>query len=79
MKLTERDIEIFKILGSSALGKEIVDYLDRMTDYICDARTWGTNDTRESVTKAADMVRRYFRDKITHQNKNQEQFINENE
>jgi hypothetical protein len=64
MKLTERDVEMFKALGNSGLGKDLIDYLKRLEDYICDVRSWEAGDTPESVKKASKHLSKHLRDKI---------------
>lgn len=65
MKLTEKDIEMFRSLSRSGLAKDIIDYLTRLGDNICDSRNWEKDDTKESTRRAADYVKRYFRDKLS--------------
>lgn len=47
------DNEMFKILGSSGTGKQLVSYLKRMQDRICDSRNWKQGETKESSNQAA--------------------------
>lgn len=57
MKLTERDLELFKALSKSAIGTDLADYLQRLEAYICDSRSWGENDTKESALHAAGKIK----------------------
>lgn len=38
MKLTEKDIKLFQSLNSSETGRSLVDYLERLSSWICDIR-----------------------------------------
>lgn len=64
MKLTTKDIELFKALSRSDLGTSLVDYLKRLSDNICDSRQWKEDDTKESTTKAAEYIQRNLIDKV---------------
>lgn len=65
MKLTSKDVELFKALSKSDLGKELVNYLNRLSDYICDIRSMKPEDTKESVIKASEMIKLHITNKIT--------------
>lgn len=65
MKLTKQDIELFKALSKSELGKNLVDYLNRLSDHICDVRSMKPEDTKESVVKASAMIKEKIINKIT--------------
>lgn len=47
------DREMFNTLSSTATGKQLVDYLKRMQNEICDSRNWVEFETKESSTQAS--------------------------
>lgn len=65
MKITKEDKDLFDNLSNSQMGRQLLDYLDRLSDNICDARNWGEGDTKESTTKAAQSIKKHISDKIT--------------
>ncbi len=65
MKLTKQDLELFKTLSKSDIGKSLVEYLNRLSDHICDVRSMGTNDTKESVIRASEIIKSHIIGKIT--------------
>ena len=79
MKLTETDLELFKALSKSSLGKDLVDYLDRVQDYICDSREWEEGDTKESANQAARVIKEKIRNRISPQKQSKPILINEGE
>ncbi len=68
MRLTEQDKKIFKALSTSELGKGLVDYLERLQNEICDSRSWGPAETRETANKLASIIQKELCDKIVLQN-----------
>lgn len=76
MILNSKDIDLFKTLNKSQVGKDLADFLDRLITNMCDARTWGPTDTKEVSVKAADLVKSEIIDRIRLQNnkKVKEQF-----
>lgn len=60
MKLTETDKKMFKMLYNSGTGKQLVDYLRRVQDHICDSRHWKEGDTRESALHAAREIENHI-------------------
>lgn len=64
MRLNEKDSELFKTLNKSTLGKDLVDYLERVISYTCDVRNMTDEDSAESVKKAANVIQVNVIDKI---------------
>lgn len=64
MKLNEKDKELFKVLSKSQMGKDLAEFLDRVCDHICDSRTWGQNDSKESSIQAASVIRQEIRSRL---------------
>lgn len=64
MKLNPKQIELFKALSRSEVGTELTEYLDQLSDYICDARNWGKDDTKESALQATKVVKEMIRNRI---------------
>lgn len=79
MKLTPEELQLFKNLGNSELGRDIVAYVRRLQSHICDSRNWVEGDTRESVVKAADILEKELCGKIVTVKKNVNHVINEGE
>jgi hypothetical protein len=75
--MLEKDIELFKALSQSQLGRDLIDYLDRVTDSICDSREWKEGDTKESANRAAEVIKLQIRNKIVPQKQNT--IVNPNE
>lgn len=67
MKLTEQDKSLFKRLHKSEMGAQLSDYLTRLQNDMCDARTWKEGDTAEVATKACEKLQ-YVIDRIQLQN-----------
>ena len=65
MKITAKDKELFKALSQSQIGRDLADYLNRVSDSICDVRSWGKDDTKESVSRAAQSIKEFVINKIT--------------
>lgn len=55
MKLTDKDVQMFKTLNQSDLGTALVDYLNRLTTDMCDVRTMKDEDV-VSVRVAARYI-----------------------
>lgn len=64
MKLTEKDLAMFKTLSQSEIGVQFADYAKRVVDYIHDSRSWDDDDTKESANQAGKKVKELFVDKI---------------
>jgi hypothetical protein len=64
MKLTENDKNLFRQLHDTNTGKLLVEYLERLSDHLCDSRSWGPEDTKESTNKAALVIKTGIIDKI---------------
>lgn len=68
MILNQKEIELFKSLGQSSIGKDIAEFAERLVTSMCDSRNWGPNDTKDVVNKAADLVQKELIDRIRLQN-----------
>lgn len=64
MKLNEREIEMFNALSKSETGKTLVEYLKRLSDFVCDVRQMKEGDTKESVVKASSIIEAHIINKI---------------
>ena len=53
MRLTEQDVKMFDALRKSELGKQLVEYIERLEAEVCDVRNWTEKDTPESARQAA--------------------------
>lgn len=65
----KRHQEMFKTLSKSSLGKSLIDYCDYVCDTLTDSRTWKEGDTKESVNKAAEYVKKHIRDRLINPNR----------
>ena len=52
---TEQDIKMFQALNKSRVGKQLVDYLDRLATYKCDIRNLG-NEELAGAKEIADTL-----------------------
>ena len=64
MIITPQDKELFNALAKSQIGKDLVGYLSRLCDSVCDSRTWGEEDTRESALQASKVIKENLINKI---------------
>ena len=58
MRLLEEDIQMFDTLSKSELGNQLVSYLKRLSDSVCDVRTMAEGDTPETMKRAAMVIER---------------------
>ncbi len=79
MKQTDKDLELFKALSKSSLGKDLSDYCSRLMGHVCDSRNWGDNDTKESALQAAQAIDIHIKKKLSPQGRAQGEMINEAE
>lgn len=63
MKLTQQDIELFKSLNNSGVGRAIVDYLTRLNAEILDPETL-TAENVESRKEAIKQIKTHLVDRI---------------
>lgn len=56
MHLLEEDKQMFDALQKSELGNQLVAYLRRLSDSVCDVRTMGEGDTPETMKKVATII-----------------------
>ena len=63
MKLTEQDIELFKNLSVSGVGKALLDYLGRLEGAILDPVTL-SKDNVEARKEAIETIRENITDRI---------------
>jgi hypothetical protein len=78
MKLTPEEIDVFKNLSESELGKFLVTYFKRVQDYAFDSRNWEKGMTHEAASHAAKLLQTCVLDKIRSQ-KNEIQERNQHE
>lgn len=64
MKITPQDKEMFNALAKSQIGTNLINYLERLEDFICDSRTWSEGDTKESALMASKAIKEHIRGKI---------------
>lgn len=64
MKLTPKDTEMFRTLGQSELGKQLLDYFKRVQDHAYDSRSWEKDDSKESASQAARLIEKCLVEKI---------------
>lgn len=64
MKLNEKEIKLFKLLSKSDIGKDLIEYCDRLITYTCDVRNMNEKDTKESIQKAADIIETHLINRI---------------
>lgn len=57
MTLSKKEIEMFKQLKKSDLGKTLRDYIEKLEAEVCDVRNWSDKDTPESARQAAGVLR----------------------
>lgn len=62
--MQKADQEMFHTLSTTATGKQLIDYLTRMQNDICDSRQWEELETRSSSTQAARHIQKLI-DKIS--------------
>lgn len=77
MKLTEKQIELFKVLSESGIGKELSEYCDDLIDHACNSRYWGPSETKETSQHVARIIQSYLIDKIRLQNKPKDIEVNQ--
>lgn len=63
MKLTEQDNALFDSLNRTETGRQLIDYLTRLQDSMCDLRNLGDGDPKAKVA-AADEIQKHIVDKI---------------
>lgn len=68
MKLTDQDIELFKQLSTSGVGKALLDYLARLEQAILDPVTL-SKDNVEARKEAIETIRENITDRIRLANK----------
>lgn len=67
MKLTEQELQTFRDLSETDLGKFISDYAKRIQDYAYDSRSWGPNDSKEVAARVSSLLQELIIDKISKQ------------
>lgn len=63
--MLQQDKELLIALAKSQIGKDLVSYLNRLCDSVCDARTWKDGDTKESALQATRVIKENLINKIT--------------
>lgn len=56
MNYTQKDLEMFNAIKKTDMGKNLVDLLRRLQSHICDSRSWGPEDSKESANHAAKVI-----------------------
>jgi hypothetical protein len=64
MKHTDKDNALFEALNSSKLGRDFVDYANRVITEMCDVRTHQADDESKVAKMAAKRIQNDFIDKI---------------
>ena len=57
MKLTPQDIQFFKSLQGTDVGRQLAGIIERFEGEICDVRNWSDKDSVESSRQAARALR----------------------
>lgn len=79
MRLTDKDKQIFEQLHKNATGKWLVDYLTRLQTDICDARSFGPEDSKASAVRASGLIQESLINKIKLQDSSPGEGAGENE
>lgn len=81
MQLTEKDIKLFEALENSRIGDRLVDYLERLNNWLCDIRNMdGVEETkRQARLEFSHLLKLYLIDKIKVGNRKKETTLNEYE
>lgn len=64
MKTTKQDLEMFTNLGSSEIGKWLVDYAKRLQDYAHDSRSWEGEEDKNSASLTSRLLEKQIVEKI---------------
>lgn len=64
MKLTEKDIALFKQLHESAVGEQLCDYVARLCDFLCDIRQLESPTDVSAIRKAVGALEKHLINKI---------------
>ncbi len=56
MHLLEEDIVMFETLSKSEMGNQLVSYLKRLSDSVCDVRTMAEGDTPETMKRVSMII-----------------------
>jgi hypothetical protein len=56
MRLLEEDKQMFETLSKSELGNQLVSYLLRLSNSVCDVRTMDEGDTPETMKRVAMVI-----------------------
>lgn len=65
MKLTPQEIDTFKHLSNTEIGRFLVDYAKKLQDYAHDSRSWEAEDSKESAAQVSRFLQKYLIDKIS--------------
>jgi hypothetical protein len=71
MRLTEQDKKLLQTLRESQYKDDLVDYLERMRDHLCNVRNWKefSDINAKAMIEAADAIQTLVIDKIKYKNK----------
>lgn len=64
MKQTPQDQKMFQALGSSEIGKWLLDYTRRLQDYAHDSRSWEGEEDKNSASLASRLLEKQIVEKI---------------
>lgn len=64
MRTTKQDLEMFRSLGSSEMGKWLLDYSRRVQDFAHDSRSWEGDDSKESAAQTSRLIENLYIAKI---------------
>ena len=65
MIYTEKDNDMFDSLKGTALGVQMIDYLQRLQSHVCDSRTWGEGEDKVHANKVSGILEEHLIKKIT--------------
>lgn len=61
MKLTSKEIEFFKSLNQTEISSNLVSYLERLCNHICDSRNWESLGVKDAtIANSAEKVLKQF-------------------
>lgn len=64
MKLTQKEIEFFRAISSTEMGRFLHEYAERVRDHAFDSRNWPEGVTKESAQLAANLIEELIVNKI---------------
>lgn len=79
MKLADEDIQLFKDLQGSSIGKHLVAYLEKLNVWLCDCRHWKAFEKEDikAMVNASTAIEEHIIKRIKLQNKKKESNLNQ--